>query len=87
MAVSPSFPVTVTNPKFLNSQLYKCQIILTHDDFKPANKLGNISISLADVIEQDVEDNLVMLIFHDVPLTARNILEDPELKSAVKAFS
>ncbi|RZB84718.1 Monothiol glutaredoxin-S15, mitochondrial isoform B [Glycine soja] len=80
----------------------------THDDFKPANKLENSNISLADVIEQDVKDNPVMIYMkgvpdfplcgfsslavrvlqqYDVPLSARNILEDPELKNAVKAFS
>ncbi|KAL1298109.1 hypothetical protein HN51_042526 [Arachis hypogaea] len=80
----------------------------THDDFKPANKLENSGISLADVVEKDVKENPVMLYMkgvpdfpqcgfsslavrvlkqYDVPISARNILEDPELKSAVKAFS
>ncbi|KAL1298110.1 monothiol glutaredoxin-S15, mitochondrial isoform X3 [Arachis ipaensis] len=59
----------------------------THDDFKPANKLENSGISLADVVEKDVKENPVMLYMKDVPISARNILEDPELKSAVKAFS
>ncbi|XP_027344334.1 monothiol glutaredoxin-S15, mitochondrial-like isoform X1 [Abrus precatorius] len=80
----------------------------THDDFKPANKIENSNISLADVVEQDVKDNPVMIYMkgvpdfpqcgfsslavrvlkhYDVPLSARNILEDAELKSAVKAFS
>ncbi|QCE02093.1 monothiol glutaredoxin-S15, mitochondrial [Vigna unguiculata] len=80
----------------------------THDDFKPANKLEDSGISLANVIEQDVKDNPVMLYMkgvpdmpqcgfsslavrvlkhYDVPISARNILEDVELKNAVKAFS
>jgi hypothetical protein len=29
---------------------------------------------------------LLFVAFADVPLSARNILEDPELKNAVKAF-
>ncbi|XP_022642053.1 monothiol glutaredoxin-S15, mitochondrial isoform X1 [Vigna radiata var. radiata] len=80
----------------------------THDDFKPANKLEGSGISLANVIEQDVKDNPVMVYMkgvpdlpqcgfsslavrvlkhYDVPISARNILEDVELKNAVKAFS
>ncbi|KAF7814344.1 monothiol glutaredoxin-S15, mitochondrial [Senna tora] len=80
----------------------------THDDFKPTNKLENSGISLANIVEQDVKDNPVMLYMkgvpdfpqcgfsslavrvlqqYDVPISARNILEDPDLKSAVKAFS
>ncbi|KAI4355713.1 hypothetical protein L6164_004460 [Bauhinia variegata] len=80
----------------------------THDDFKPTNKLDSDSMSLADVVEQDVKDNPVMIYMkgvpdfpqcgfsllavnvlkqYDVPVSARNILEDPELKSAVKTFS
>ncbi|KAI4329308.1 hypothetical protein L6164_021590 [Bauhinia variegata] len=80
----------------------------THDDFKPNNKMEGTSVSLADVVEQDVKDNPVMIYMkgvpdfpqcgfsslavkvlkqYDVPISARNILEDRELKNAVKAFS
>ncbi|OWM78246.1 monothiol glutaredoxin-S15, mitochondrial [Punica granatum] len=80
----------------------------THDDFKPTNKLENSSISLADIVQQDVKDNPVMIYMkgvpefpqcgfsslavrvlkhYNVPLSARNILEDPELKAAVKSYS
>ncbi|KAJ0514381.1 putative Thioredoxin-like superfamily [Helianthus annuus] len=33
----------------------------THDDFKPTNKLENSEITLKDIVEQDVKDNLVMI--------------------------
>ncbi|KAG7018347.1 Monothiol glutaredoxin-S15, mitochondrial [Cucurbita argyrosperma subsp. argyrosperma] len=80
----------------------------THDDFKPTNKLENSSLSLRDVVEQDVQQNPVMIYMkgvpdapqcgfsslavrvlnlYNVPLSARNILEDAELKNAVKSFS
>ncbi|KAK7834060.1 monothiol glutaredoxin-s15, partial [Quercus suber] len=65
----------------------------THEDFKPTNKLESSDLSLNDVVEQDVKENPVMiyikvcLSFLNVPLASRNILEDPELKSAVKNFS
>ncbi|XP_035834538.1 monothiol glutaredoxin-S15, mitochondrial isoform X3 [Helianthus annuus] len=65
-------------------------------------------ITLKDIVEQDVKDNLVMIYMkgdpeqprcgfsslavrvlseYRVPIHSRNILEDPELKNAVKAFS
>ncbi|KAJ0884393.1 putative glutaredoxin, PICOT, Thioredoxin-like superfamily [Helianthus annuus] len=65
-------------------------------------------ITLKDIVEQDVKDNLVMIYMkgdpeqprcgfsslavrvlseYSVPIHSRNILEDPELKNAVKAFS
>ncbi|KAK7833564.1 monothiol glutaredoxin-s15, partial [Quercus suber] len=58
----------------------------THEDFKPTNKLESSDLSLNDVVEQDVKENPVMIYMKDVPLASRNILEDPELKSAVKTF-
>ncbi|GAB2271243.1 Monothiol glutaredoxin-S15, mitochondrial [Dionaea muscipula] len=80
----------------------------THEDFRPASKLENPSLSVRDIVEQDVKENPVMIYMkgipelprcgfsslavrvlkeYNVPLSARNILEDPELKNAVKAFS
>nr|POE73779.1 monothiol glutaredoxin-s15, mitochondrial [Quercus suber] len=69
----------------------------THEDFKPTNKLESSDLSLNDVVEQDVKENPVMIYMKGVPefpqcgfssLAVRvNILEDPELKSAVKTFS
>ncbi|KAI8004515.1 hypothetical protein LOK49_LG08G01077 [Camellia lanceoleosa] len=79
-----------------------------HEDFRPTNKLESSGLSLKDIVEQDVKDNLVMLYMkgvpdlpqcgfsspavrvlkeYDVPLSARNILEDSVLKNAVKAYS
>ncbi|CAL5391964.1 unnamed protein product [Camellia sinensis] len=63
----------------------------THEDFMPTNKLQNSDPSLKDI---DVNDNPVTIYMKglpdlprfDVPLSARNILEDPELKNAVKSF-
>ncbi|KAM7274003.1 hypothetical protein ACFE04_028667 [Oxalis oulophora] len=80
----------------------------THEDFSPTNKAANSSLSLKDIVEQDVKDNPVMLYMkgvpdmpqcgfsslavrvlnqYNVPISARNILSDPELKNSVKAFS
>ncbi|GAB2272371.1 Monothiol glutaredoxin-S15, mitochondrial [Dionaea muscipula] len=80
----------------------------THKDFRPASKLEDPSLSVRDIVEQDVKENPVMIYMkgipelprcgfsslavrvlkeYNVPLSARNILEDPELKNAVKAFS
>ncbi|CAL5337142.1 unnamed protein product [Camellia sinensis] len=66
----------------------------THEDFMPTNKLQNSDLSLKDIVEQDVNDNPVTIYMKGVPdlpryvpLSARNILEDPELKNAVKSFS
>ncbi|CAL5394978.1 unnamed protein product [Camellia sinensis] len=63
----------------------------THEDFMPTNKLQNSDLSLKDI---DVNDNPVTIYMKGVPdlpryvpLSARNILEDPELKNAVKSFS
>ncbi|KAI8010154.1 hypothetical protein LOK49_LG06G02322 [Camellia lanceoleosa] len=75
----------------------------THEDFMPTNKLQNSDLSLKDIVEQDVNDNPVMIYMKGVPDLPRwrfsslavrvlkeystNILEDPELKNAVKSFS
>ncbi|KAK9086651.1 hypothetical protein Syun_029045 [Stephania yunnanensis] len=80
----------------------------THDDFKPTNKLPSSSLSVQDVVEQDIKENPVIIYMkgvpdsprcgfsalavrvlneYKVPLSARNILEDLELKNAVKSFS
>ncbi|CAL5394977.1 unnamed protein product [Camellia sinensis] len=73
----------------------------THEDFMPTNKLQNSDLSLKDIVEQDVNDNPVMIymkgvpdlprcgfssLAENVPLSARNILEDPELKNVIKSF-
>ncbi|XP_011087986.1 monothiol glutaredoxin-S15, mitochondrial [Sesamum indicum] len=80
----------------------------THEDFRPTSKIENSSVSLKEIVEQDVKENPVMIYMKGVPdlprcgfsalavrvlkeynvsLSARNILEDPELKTAVKSFS
>ncbi|KAG8391202.1 hypothetical protein BUALT_Bualt01G0163300 [Buddleja alternifolia] len=80
----------------------------THEDFKPTSKIDSSSLSLKDIVEQDIKENPVMIYMkgipelprcgfsalavrvlkeYNVPLSARNILEDLELKSAVKSFS
>lgn len=80
----------------------------THEDFRPTNKLEDSSLSLKDIVEQDIKDNPVMIYMkgvpelprcgfsslavrvlqeYGVPISSRNILEDPELKDSVKAYS
>ncbi|CAL5347752.1 unnamed protein product [Camellia sinensis] len=53
-----------------------------HEEFRPTNKLESSGLSLKDIVEQDVKDNPE----YNVHLSAKNILEDPELKNAVKAY-
>ncbi|KAI8566809.1 hypothetical protein RHMOL_Rhmol02G0070700 [Rhododendron molle] len=80
----------------------------THEDFRPTNKLDDSSLSLKDIVEQDIKENPVMIYIkgvpelprcgfsslavrvlqeYNVPFSSRNILEDPELKDSVKAYS
>ncbi|XP_018432976.2 monothiol glutaredoxin-S15, mitochondrial isoform X2 [Raphanus sativus] len=64
----------------------------THDDFKPTQKVPSGSTdSLKDIVENDVKENPVMIYMKGVPEAPqyenRNILEDQELKNAVKSFS
>ncbi|XP_058201380.1 monothiol glutaredoxin-S15, mitochondrial [Rhododendron vialii] len=80
----------------------------THEDFRPTSKLEDSSLSLKDIVEQDIKENPVMIYIkgvpelprcgfsslavrvlqeYNVPFSSRNILEDPELKDSVKAYS
>ncbi|KAI7981867.1 hypothetical protein LOK49_Contig11G00015 [Camellia lanceoleosa] len=74
-----------------------------HEDFRPTNKLESSGLSLKDIVElvdmlyvKGVPDlprcgfsSLAVRVLkeYNVPLSARNILEDSELKNAVKAYS
>ncbi|KAI6704282.1 hypothetical protein NL676_013418 [Syzygium grande] len=63
----------------------------THDDFKPMDKFRDPTTSLKDVVQlgcqgkscDDIHER-VPYNLAEVPLRARNILENAELKSAVK---
>ncbi|THG02119.1 hypothetical protein TEA_020151 [Camellia sinensis var. sinensis] len=69
-----------------------------HEEFRPTNKLESSGLSLKDIVEQltllftDLTALgyygllTIDMPFADVHLSAKNILEDPELKNAVKAY-
>ncbi|KAI3922054.1 hypothetical protein MKX01_005743, partial [Papaver californicum] len=69
----------------------------THEDLRPTNKGANSDISLKDVVEQVLDfpdqprcgfSSLEVRVpnEYNVPLSARNILENQDLKNAVKTF-
>ncbi|CAL5413880.1 unnamed protein product [Camellia sinensis] len=74
-----------------------------HEDFKPTNKLKSSGLSLKDVKDNPVMlymkgvpdlpqcgfSSLAVRVLkeYNVPLSARNLLEDPELKNAITAYS
>ncbi|XP_021740200.1 monothiol glutaredoxin-S15, mitochondrial-like [Chenopodium quinoa] len=79
----------------------------SHEDFRPTSKVES-SLSVKDIVDQDVKENPVMIYMkgnpemprcgfsslavrvlkeYRVPFGSRNILEDMELKDAVKSYS